>query len=188
MPSHGIIPYPNMQPRTEGKELHLNPPNLQTNPGGHPAHTNPMSQPYPPPFTPMFNSSSTAPPRAPEDNQKLDERFAKLEKLLAEQKAEGAAKQAEIAKREAEMARRASEEMIAKAVARIERVTAMSSLPKLGSEKNLENGGTNGAREVIFFKDAVGRKFTFPFERCKTWSVGEKTWRCSKKRPIWLPR
>ena len=144
----------------------------------------------------MSHPQSTPPPRAEADHQKLDEKFAKLERALAEQKAkedeqklnekfakfekmlveqnaEGAAKQAEIIKREAEIARRTSMEMTAKAAARIESVTATSSLSQLGSDKNLENSGTNGTRELIFFKDAVGRKFTFPFERCKTWSVGE---------------
>lgn len=34
-----------------------------------------------------------------------------------------------------------------------------------------KNLNTNNDRHFIHFKDAVGRKFTFPWEYCRTWAV-----------------
>ena len=154
-----------------------------------------MYHPYPvysPP--PVVN---TPPP--PPDTSKDDEKFARLEKLLLDQREEQAAKE-----HAAEMA---AAEKAAKAEAEAERAkeikTASDKAAKEAKEKadqEHEAAAEKAAQEAekaakdaekaaaeaeaakpppappekkkpIKFKDAVGRKFSFPFHLCCTWSV-----------------
>lgn len=78
----------------------------------------------------------------------LDERFVRLEKILTEQK--DAEEKKTLAKRERAEKIAAEEKAIA------------------DKKKSVEE-----ARKVkpIRFKDAIGRKFSFPFHLCQTWDV-----------------
>ena len=162
MPSHGIIPYVN-----------------------------------PPTHAPIPD-----PPSAPKDDQKLEEKFAKLEKLLTDQKAREEdhrlnerfsklenlviaqkAERAAEAARQAEITRRTAEE-ISKAAARVESVTAATQSISKFAGSGHENVST---KELVTFKDAMGRKFTFPFEQCKTWSVGQTSQPLKRINPLLTP-
>lgn len=139
-------------------------------------------------------SSSTAP--APADAAK-DEAIARLEKLILDERTERenkeAARQAAIEREAAEKAareqqlahdRKIAEEAAALARADAEKKAAEDAAKaKEEAEKAAAAEAANAAAEAsnkpapekkkpIKFKDAVGRKFSFPFELCSTWQVG----------------
>ncbi|KAH0558806.1 hypothetical protein GP486_004551 [Trichoglossum hirsutum] len=177
----------------------------------------PQSQPTPP--QPPPNSGPTPPPPA---ESKDDEKFARLEQLILDQKKEADEKEArarkvaeekEAAEKKAAeelAARKATEEAMAKATAdaaakataaakeaaeAIAKEAAEAADKRLAEEsaarKAAEDAAAKASAEAaaaaaevaavtkpkpekkkpLKFKDAVGRKFSFPFHLCQTWVV-----------------
>jgi hypothetical protein len=178
----------------------------------------PQPQPTPPQQPP--NSGPTPPP--PVESSKDDEKFARLEQLILDQKKEAEEKEArarkvaeekEAAEKKAAeelAARKAAEEAVAKAAADAaaaatavakEAAEAVAKEAAEAAEKRLaeESAARKAAEEAaakasaaaeaaaaevaaatkpkaekkkpLRFKDAVGRKFSFPFHLCQTWAV-----------------
>ena len=191
-PQHPVTPHGGAPYSPPGGYYPYAPPSFPM-PQGMPPQ--PMFHPYPvysPP--PVVN---TPPPSS--DISKDDEKFARLEKLLLDQKEEQAAKEA--------AAERAAAEKAAKAAAEAEKAreikAASDSAAKEAkeqveqehkeaaekAEKAAKEAAEKAAKEAeaaeaakplpapkekqkpIKFKDAVGRKFSFPYHLCSTWSV-----------------
>jgi hypothetical protein len=156
----------------------------------------PMFHPYPvysPP--PVVN---TPPPSS--DTSKDDDKFARLEKLLLDQKEEQVAKEMAVEKAAADKAAKdAAEAEKAKEIKAASDSAAKEAKEQADqehkeaaekAEKAAKEAAEKAAKEAeaaeaakpppapkekqkpIKFKDAVGRKFSFPFHLCSTWSVG----------------
>ena len=167
----------------------------------------------PPPPPPPAAAATPPPPAPPPDNSKVDENFARLEKLFLDQKAEQEAKEAaakkaaEDAAAKAESDKKIAEDIAAAAAAAAaaateeaekkaadekakEKAEAEATAEKAAKEaadkKAIEEAAAAAAaaaappppppppeekKKPIKFKDAVGRKFSFPFHLCNTWSV-----------------
>ena len=153
----------------------------------------PMFHPYP-----VYSSPpvvNTPPPSS--DTSKDDEKFARLEKLLLDQKEEQAAKEAAMEKATKEAAEKAAAEAEkAKEIKAASDSAAKKAKEQVEqehkeaaekAEKAAKEAAEKAAKEAdaakpppapkeklkpIKFKDAVGRKFSFPFHLCSTWSVG----------------
>lgn len=147
--------------------------------------------------------NATPPPSA--DNSKDDEKFARIEKLILDQKAEQAAKEAAAIKAAEEAAAKAAADKkyaddIAAAAAAAAAV-ATEEAEKKAADKAAEDAAKAKAaadeaeakaaeaaaaappppppppeekKKPIRFKDAVGRKFSFPFNLCSTWDVSPR--------------
>ncbi|KAL9041538.1 MAG: hypothetical protein Q9180_001212 [Flavoplaca navasiana] len=143
-------------------------------------------------------ANTTPPPSA--DNSKDDEKFARIEKLFLDQKAEQAAKEAAAIKAAEEAAAKAAADKkyaddIAAAAAAAAAM-ATEEAEKKAADKAAEEAAKAKAaadeaeakaaeaaaaappppppppeekKKPIRFKDAVGRKFSFPFNLCSTW-------------------
>ena len=224
--SAGYFPYP-----AQGYQMPLpvpmSPPVVYPAYGGMYAHPPappaPPSQPAPPVTTPP-------PPPSTSDTSKDDEKFARLEKLFLDQKAEQLSREAaieeaaqakaakaeadakkaeEIAKASAAAAAAAREEVekqyqaaekdkAAKAEAdakKAEEIATASAAAAAAAKVEVEKEHQAAAEAAkvkaaaaaaaaksppppkekdkpIKFKDAIGRRFNFPFDVCNTWSVG----------------
>ena len=175
----------------------------------------PMYPPYAV-YSPPPAATATPPPSAPPaDNSKVDENFARLEKLFLDQKAEQEAKEAAAKKAAEDAAAKAETDKkiagdIAAAAAAAAAAATEEAEKKAADEKAKEKAEAEAAAEKatkeaaekkaveeaavaaaaaaappppppppeekkkpIKFKDAVGRKFSFPFHLCNTWSVSE---------------
>ena len=166
-----------------------------------------MPQPIPPiyhHYTPVYSPPpqvNTPPP--PSDSGKDDEKFARIEKLFLDQKAELEAKEAaarkaaddkaardEAEKEVAGMVAAAAAEAAAAAKDEAEKKAAEEAAAKekaLADEKTAAEAAAAASaaaaaaaapppppeekKKPIKFKDAVGRKFSFPFHLCNTWEV-----------------
>ena len=204
------------------------------NPGYYPVPVPSYSVPppamYPPHYTPVHSPAPVAtPPPSSSETSKDDDKFARLEKLLIEQKAEQEAREAaarqaledaaakaeadkkiaaDIAAASAAAAAAATEEAEKKAAAFAEEAEKKAATATEEAEKKAtdaleaEKKATAAAEEAekkaaaateeaaaavaaaakpppppeerkkpIKFKDAVGRKFSFPFHLCSNWDV-----------------
>lgn len=206
-----------------------NPPPQMPPHNGSPYHPSPTFYPFPPqgypitqaipppPMYPPYQMYTPPPavhtPPPSSETSKDDEKFARLEKLLLDQKEEQAAKEAAVEK--------AAAEKVAKAEAEAERAKEIKTASdnaakeakekadeehKAAAEKAAKEAAEKAAKEAeqaakeaeqaakdaekaakeaeaakpppapkekpkpIKFKDAVGRKFSFPFHLCSTWS------------------
>ncbi|KAL8731732.1 MAG: hypothetical protein Q9166_003179 [cf. Caloplaca sp. 2 TL-2023] len=206
MPHPGAPPYTGqeMMHHTQAAQFYPYPPQGYPMPQavGPPA----MYHPYPAIFSPSpAPTTNTPPPSA--DNSKDDEKFARIEKLFLDQKAEQAAKEAAAIKAAEEAAAKAAaekkyaEDVAAAAAAAA--AAATEEAEKKAAEKAAEEAVKAKAaaeeaekkaaeaekkaadavaaappppppppeekKKPIRFKDAVGRKFSFPFHLCSTW-------------------
>ena len=92
-----------------------------------------------------------------------DEGLARLEKIILDQKKEADEKEAKAIKAAEEKA--AEEKKAAdEAAAAAEKKAADDAAKKAAAPKETKKG-------PIKFKDALNRKFTFPFRLCQTWAV-----------------
>ena len=209
--THGVPPYraPDMMHHAPG--------------GGYFAYG---AQPYPIPQAHVFHPypavyspppTQTPPPAPVVDTSKDDEKFARIEKILMDQKAEQEAKEAAAIKAAADnAAKAANDEKIAAdisaaasaaaaaATVEAEKKAADNAAKKIAEEaakKAAEDAEKKKAeadaavvsaaaaaaasaaaaaapppppeekKKPIRFKDAVGRKYSFPFHLCNTWPV-----------------
>lgn len=140
------------------------------------------------PIPTKSESSSPAPFAA---DAAKDDAIARLEKLILDDRMEREAREAAIARAEAEKAaqeeRLAHDQKIAEQAAFLARADAEKKAAedaakvKEEAEKAAEKAAASSAaappkppaekKKPIKFKDAVGRKFSFPFELCATWQV-----------------
>jgi len=176
-------------------------------------YSSPAPAPAPAPLPAPAAAATPPPPAPPPDNSKVDENFARLEKLFLDQKAEQEAKEAaakkaaEDAAAKAESDKKIAEDIAAAAAAAAaaateeaekkaadekakEKAEAEAAAEKAAKEaadkKAIEEAAAAAAaaavppppppppeekKKPIKFKDAVGRKFSFPFHLCNTWSV-----------------
>ena len=155
---------------------------------------------YPYQVAPSPSNTSTPPP-PPATSSKDDEKFARLEKLLIDQKLEADEKEARAQKAAEERelaAKKAAEEIAAakqkadaeatkkamaaaelaktEAKAEAELAKAEAEAAKAEVEATKAKVAANAKpkeekKKPIKFKDAVGRKFSFPFHLCATWQV-----------------
>ncbi|KAI9674663.1 MAG: hypothetical protein M1817_001566 [Caeruleum heppii] len=133
--------------------------------GVPPSMSPPVYYPYqvvPPPAT----SNGAAPPRD-------DEKFARLEKILLDQKKAAEEKEAK-AKKDAEEkavmdAKAAEEAAAASKKAADEAAAAKDAADKDAAAAAAAAPPKEEKKKPIKFKDAVGRKFSFPFHLCNTW-------------------
>ena len=181
------------------------------------------AQPYPIPQAHVFHPypavyspppAQTPPPAPVVDTSKDDEKFARLEKILMDQKAEQEAKEAAALKAaEDKAAKAASDEKIAadisaaasaaaaaateeaekKAADEAAKKVAEEAAKKAAADAEKKKAEADAAvvsaaaaaaaaaaapppppeekKKPIRFKDAVGRKYSFPFHLCNTWPV-----------------
>ncbi|KAG8525424.1 uncharacterized protein KY384_009068 [Bacidia gigantensis] len=193
-PHHGAPPMiasPGAQPYSPSAAPYYHYP-----PQGYPMPQQMPSHPIYPQFYPVPSPAPVnTPPPSSETSNKDDEKFARLEKMLLDQKEEAASKEAAIAKAAADKA--AQEEADAKKAAEIKVATeAAAAAAKEEAEKEHQAAEEKKAAEAkaaaeadaaaaaaaaaaappkekdkpIKFRDAVGRKFSFPFHLCATWS------------------
>lgn len=189
-PPGGYYPYPPQSfPIPQGM-----PPQPMFHP--YPVYSPPPVVNTPPPPAPPPAAAPAAPPS---DTSKDDDKFARLEKLLLDQKEEQAAKEAAAEKAAADKAAKdaadaekakeikaASDSAAKKAKEQAEKEHKEAAEK---AEKEAKEAAEKAAKEAeaaeaakpppppkekqkpIKFKDAVGRKFSFPFHLCSTWSV-----------------
>lgn len=199
-PASGFFPYPQSHPiaapaptpiYTQYVPIYTSPP-----PAPAPA---PASTPAPAP-TPAPTPAPVQPtPPPPAETPKDDERFARLEQILIDERTDREAREA--------AAKKAAEEAAAKAEAerlKAEEIAAASSAAAAAAKKEAEEIAAKDAAEAkkeaeaakdkavadatpapaappppeerkkpLKFKDAVGRKFQFPFHLCNTWMVSD---------------
>lgn len=193
----------------------------------------PMAQPMAPPsiyhpYPAMYSPSPpiVSPTPPPPDTSKDDEKFARLEKILLDQKAEQDAKEAaakkatedaaaqaaadkkvadeiaaaasaaaaaatevaekKAAEKAAEEAAKAAEEAAKNKAAADEAAEAAAAAAAVTAAATAAAAAAAAAtppppppppeekKKPIKFKDAVGRKFSFPFHLCNTWMVGDE--------------
>ena len=156
----------------------------------HPMASAPYST-YPTVYPPHPSLPSTqtppAPSPAPNDNA---EQLEELKKLYLEERAEREAREAaakhaaEAAKVKAEQDKKVAEEIASASAAAA--AAATTEAEKKAAEKAKAEAEAAAAaaaaaapapvapeekKKTIKFKDAIGRKFSFPFDLCKTWEV-----------------
>lgn len=163
-----------------------------------PAPSAPPAPPAPPVTTPP-----PPPPPSTSDTSKDDEKFARLEKLFLDQKAEQQAKEAavekaakdkaaqaeadakkaeEIATASAAAAAAAKEEVEKEHKAAAESAAEAAKAAAEAAKAKADAAATAAAAakpppppkekdKPLKFKDAIGRRFNFPFDVCNTWSV-----------------
>ena len=122
----------------------------------------PFNPPVPPYYYPGYQTMPPAVPAAPPAPEPVDhsEQFERLEKLILDHQEQQAAKEAVELKRKAEEdAKNAARE---KYMSERERAV-----------KDAEDAAKRGpdTKQVLKLKDAIGRKFVFPFHQCRTWEV-----------------
>lgn len=220
----GAAPYPGqeMMHHTQPAQFYPYPPQGYTVPPaiGPPA----LYHPYPAIFSqsPALPANNTPPPSA--DSSKDDEKFARIEKLFLDQKAEQAAKEAAAIKAAEEAAAKAAadkkyaEDIAAAAAAAA--AAATEEAEKKAADKAADKAAEEAAKakaaaeeaekkaaealaavpppppappppppppeekkKPIRFKDAVGRKFSFPFHLCNTWDVSTRSVSPEVSRP-----
>lgn len=129
-------------------------------------------------------------PAAPLADAAKDEAIARLEKLIIDERKERETRQAAIEREAAEKAAREqqlahdkkiAEEAAALARADAEKKAANDAAKAKDDAEKAAAAAASGAeaskkpppekKKPIKFKDAVGRKFSFPFELCSTWQV-----------------
>ena len=180
---------PVVYPAYGGMYPHPTAPPAPPAPPATPAPPAPAAQPAPPVTT-------SPPPPSTSDTSKDDEKFARLEKLFLDQKAEQQAREAAIeqaakdkaAKAEADK-QRAEEIAVASAAAAAaakeevekEHQAAAEAAAEAAKAKEAAAAAAAAAAKPppppkekdkpIKFKDAIGRRFNFPFDVCNTWSV-----------------
>ena len=214
-PAHHISPMAHPTSAYNGQERIHHPPGAGyfPYPQGHP-----VPQPIPAPVYPQFvqvytpsppaaapapattpaPAQPTPPPSAPAaETPKDDERFARLEQILIDERTDREQREA--------AAKKAAEEAAAKAEAdrlKAEEIAAASSAAAAAAKREAEDKAAEDAakakeeaeaakaaavaeatpapapppppeerKKPIKFKDAVGRKFQFPFHLCNTWMV-----------------
>lgn len=145
----------------------------------------PASAPADPP------PAATSPP-APLDTSRDDEKFARLERLFLDEKADRDAREAaaEKALKDAEAKAKADKEKAEEIAAAS---SAAAAAAKAEAEKEYKDAAEKAAADAaaeaaakaaaapppppkekdkpIKFKDAIGRRFNFPFHMCNTWTV-----------------
>lgn len=124
---------------------------------------------------PVYYQLMQSPPGAPSPESAKEDGIARLEKFLLDQKKEAEEKEAK-AKKDAEdkaaadakAAAEAAEKQKAadEAKAREDAAAAAAAASAAAAAPPPEE-----KKKPIKFKDAVGRKFSFPFHLCKTWAV-----------------
>ena len=223
--SAGYLPYTS-QGYPMPMPVPMSPPVAYPAYGGMYAHPPTPTAPSAPPAQPSSAVTTPPPPPSASDTSKEDEKYARLEKLLLDQKAEQLereaaieeAAKAKIAKAEAEAkkaeeiskasaaaASAAREEVVkqyqaaekdkaAKAEAeaqKAEEIAKASASAAAAAREEVEKEHQAAAEankekaaaakppappkekdKPIKFKDAIGRRFNFPFDVCNTWSVG----------------
>ena len=169
----------------------------------------PAPAPAPAPAAP---AQSSTPPPAPDTSNDTDEKFARIEKLFLDQKAEQEAKEAaaqqalkdaaakaeadkqraeEIAAASAAAAAAAKEEVEAEYKAAAEKAKA----DKEAADKAAAEAAAAAAAAApppppkekdkpLKFQDAIGRKFSFPFHLCNTWSVSRPYIETTPSNPV----
>ena len=157
------------------------------------------------PYPGVYSPPATNTPPPPADTSKDDEKFARIEKLFLEHKAEQEAKEAaaikaaEDAAAKAEAERKIADDIAAAASAAAaaateeaekkaaERAAEEAAKAKAAAEEAEKKAAEAAAavppppppppeekKKPIKFKDAVGRKFSFPFHLCNTWEVSDR--------------
>lgn len=201
-PAPGFFPYPHGHPLaaptptpiyTQYVPIYTSPPPA---PAPAPAPTPaPVPTPAPTPAPAPVQPTPPPPAEAPKD----DERFARLEQILIDERTDREAREA--------AAKKAAEEAAAKAEAeklKAEEIAVASSAAAAAARKEAEEKAAGDAAEAkkeaeaakekavadatpapaappppeerkkpLKFKDAVGRKFQFPFHLCNTWMVSD---------------
>ena len=187
--SHELVPY------GPGSYYHVRESYPMVPPGMIP----PYFSSYPRVPSPTQLESSPSPVPTPADTAK-DEAIARLEKLILEERTEREAKEAREAQEAAEkvareeraahekkialeaaaLARAEAEqkaaEEAAKAKEEAEKVAAAAAAEAAAAATEAANAAAASKippekKKPIKFKDAVGRKFSFPFDLCCTWQV-----------------
>lgn len=152
------------------------------------------------PDAPPAPAAAPAPPPPPPGPSPQDENIARLEKLILDQKreadekearamqaaidkAEADKKAAEDAARAAAEAKKAADDAAAYEAARAdaekaeadrkaaEEAAAKAAADLAEAERIAAEARVPPPQGPIKFKDAIGRKFTFPFRLCQTWGV-----------------
>ncbi|KAJ5626045.1 hypothetical protein N7510_002354 [Penicillium lagena] len=143
------------------------------------------------PQVPTPTKAELSSPAQPPVDMAKDDAIARLEKLILDDRTEREAREAAIARAQAEKAaqeeRLAHDKKIAEQAAFLARADAEkraaedAAKVKEEAEKAAASAASNAAaaaqkppaekKKPIKFKDAVGRKFSFPFELCATWQV-----------------
>ena len=111
-----------------------------------------------------------------------DEAIARLERLILEERTARESRQAAAEKAAAEKtaseARAAHEKKIADTAAALARADTEKKVAEVAARAKREAqeaaASTNGntvKKKPIKFKDAIGRKFSFPYDLCCTWKV-----------------
>ncbi|CAF9938039.1 hypothetical protein IMSHALPRED_000641 [Imshaugia aleurites] len=152
----------------------------------------------PPPAPPAPPVTTPPPPPSTSDTSKDDEKFARLEKLFLDQKAEQQAKDAAVEKAAKDKAAQAeADAKKAEEIATASAAAAAAAKEEVEKEhKAAAEAAAEAAEEAakakaaaaaaaaaakpppppkekdkpIKFKDAIGRRFNFPFDVCNTWS------------------
>ena len=185
-----------------------------------PATPAPIPTPAPAPAPAAAAEKADLPAKAatppPPDTSKDDEKFARLEKLFLDEKADRDAREA--------AAKKALEDAEAKAKSDKERAdeikeatTKAAAKAKEDAKKEFQKAADKAAAEAkaaepppapkekdkpIKFKDAIGRRFNFPFHMCNTWTVSNmwsdarfsqgfsdhsiRAWNISSKKPSFM--
>lgn len=149
----------------------------------------PPQLPSPPAVhSPPASSASSKDKEAAKDTSKDDEKFARLEKLILDEKEERAAKEAAAEKAAAEKKAKAEADAAKAEEIKVASDAAAAAAKKEAedkhkaekdaadkkakeAEKNKKPPAPKEKEKPIKFKDAVGRKFSFPFHLCNTWQV-----------------
>ena len=197
-PATGYFPYPQSYPVPTPVPTPVYP--------QYTVYTTPPAPPQAAPEKPAPAQTSEPTPPPPSETPKHDEQFARLEKILLDERQDREAREA--------AAKQAAEEAAAKAAAdkqRAEEIAAASSAAAAAATKEAEAKAAEDAakakeaadaerekavadaapppppppppeekKKPIKFKDAVGRKFQFPWHLCNTWLVGHLERPCSQ--------
>lgn len=141
------------------------------------------------PRVPSPSQVELSPSPAPTADLAKDEAIARLEKLILEERSEREAREARLEQEAAEKAakeeRAAHEKKIALEAAAAAREEAEQKAAEEAAKAKEEAEKAAAAavaeataskpppekKKPIKFKDAVGRKFSFPFDLCSTWQV-----------------
>lgn len=199
-PHPGFYSYP---PQQQGFPMPVSPP-----PAMYPPYplmyppAPPVAAPAPvptpaPPAAPADPPPAAASPQPPLDSSRDDEKFARLEKLFLDEKADRDAREAAAAKALADAEAKAkadkekAEEIAAasSAAAAAAKAEAQQEYKDATEKANAEAAAAEAAAAAaaaaapppppkekdkpIKFKDAIGRRFNFPFHMCNTWTVSD---------------